>query len=90
MKTVSAAEANRHFSKLLREVAGGETVLVTSHGRTVAKLVPAGDDDVERERRREAALREFMELGRRNRIGPIPKWTREELYEDEPYPDTFK
>jgi NADPH:quinone reductase-like Zn-dependent oxidoreductase len=28
MKTVSAAEANRHFSKILRDVQAGETVLV--------------------------------------------------------------
>jgi prevent-host-death family protein len=41
MKTVTAAEANRQFSKLLREVRAGETVLVTWHGEPVATIAPA-------------------------------------------------
>jgi prevent-host-death family protein len=41
MRNVSAAEANRHFSKLLREVQSGESVTVTSHGRPVAVIQPA-------------------------------------------------
>jgi prevent-host-death family protein len=44
MKTVSAAEANRQFSRILREVRAGETVLVTSRGEPVAKIVPANGD----------------------------------------------
>ena len=36
MKTVTAAEANRQFSTGLREVAHGESVLVTSRGKPVA------------------------------------------------------
>ncbi len=38
MKTVSAAEANRHFSKILRDVRAGETVIVTSRGEPVAQI----------------------------------------------------
>jgi antitoxin (DNA-binding transcriptional repressor) of toxin-antitoxin stability system len=33
MKTISAADANRHFSRVLREVSQGEHVTVVSRGR---------------------------------------------------------
>jgi prevent-host-death family protein len=44
-KAVSAAEANRRFSELLRTVKAGRSVVVTSHGKPVAKISPAIDDD---------------------------------------------
>jgi prevent-host-death family protein len=40
-KPVSAADANRKFSKLLRAVREGQSYVVTSHGRAVARIVPA-------------------------------------------------
>src|SRR5262249_22339222 len=36
---VSAARANREFSHLLRKVREGESYVVTSHGRPVARIV---------------------------------------------------
>jgi len=39
-KPVSAADANRKFSKLLRTVREGHSYVVTSHGKAVAKIVP--------------------------------------------------
>ena len=39
--TISAAEANRQFSSLLRQVSQGETITVLSHGRPVATISPA-------------------------------------------------
>ena len=41
MHTISAAEANRQFSSLLRQVSQGETITVLSHGRPVATISPA-------------------------------------------------
>ena len=38
-KPVSAADANRKFSKLLRAVREGKSYVVTSHGRAVARIV---------------------------------------------------
>ena len=38
-KTVSAAEANRDFSKLMRLAESGEEVIVTSRGQPRIKLV---------------------------------------------------
>ena len=40
MKRVGAFEAKTHLSRLLEEVEAGEQVLITRHGRGVARLVP--------------------------------------------------
>lgn len=88
MKQISAAEANRQFSALMRTVAAGETVIVTSHGRPVVKMVPASGDD--NSTGRAAAMARFIAHARTLPRQPALSWTREELYEDEPYPDTFK
>ena len=76
--TVPAADANRRFSSLLREVRAGRTIVITSHGRAVAKLVPAGV-------RSERASRARSALVARLRAQPttrISRWTRDELYDD--------
>ena len=44
MRSMTARDANQHFSKLLAEVEKGETVLITKNGRTVAELRPRPDD----------------------------------------------
>jgi prevent-host-death family protein len=40
MKNVSAGDANRHFSSLLRDVATGQVVTVLSRGKPVATISP--------------------------------------------------
>ena len=45
IKAVSAADANRRFSELLRTVKKGGSVVVTSHGKPVAKISPIVEDD---------------------------------------------
>lgn len=40
MTTVGVHEAKTHLSRLLRRVAAGEEVLITSGGEPVARLVP--------------------------------------------------
>jgi prevent-host-death family protein len=77
-KIISAAEANRQFSRLLRSVREGESYVVTSHGRPVAKIVPIQDDAV-RKKARELLLARLRTQPAID-IGP---WTREELYEEE-------
>ena len=79
-KIVSAAEANRRFSQLLRSVRDGDSYVVTAHGHPVARIAPiAGSDRVMDAAR--AALLEHLRLQR-----PInaARWTRDELYEEEP------
>jgi prevent-host-death family protein len=41
MKSVGSYEAKTHLSRLLEEVENGEEVLITRHGKAIARLVPA-------------------------------------------------
>ena len=77
-KPVSAADANRKFSKLLRGVREGQSYVVTSHGRAVARIVPA-DKSGSLIRGARAAL--FKRL-RTEPVVTVGRWTRDELYED--------
>jgi prevent-host-death family protein len=78
MKTVTAAEANRQFSAVLREVAQGGRVLVTSRGKPVATIEPvrrtgaAGAGAAKR--RLLEHLAAVKPVGKRN-------WVRDELYD---------
>ncbi len=40
MLTIGAYDAKTHLPRLLDEVSAGQTVVITKHGRPVAKLVP--------------------------------------------------
>jgi prevent-host-death family protein len=40
MRTVSIREANQNFSRLVKEVEAGETVVITRQGKPVAELIP--------------------------------------------------
>ena len=77
MKTVSAADANRHFSKLLREVGAGETVVVTSRGKPVAVIQPPTP-----EADRKAAWERQMARLRSQPAMGLPRISRDELYDD--------
>jgi len=76
-QTVSAADANRRFSELLRTVKAGRSVEVTSHGKPVANIVPAADDEPAREGARSAL---FTRL-RNEKAVKAGRWRREELYD---------
>jgi prevent-host-death family protein len=45
MKTATIREAQHHLSKLLREVAAGEEVVLTRRGKKVAKLTCFEEED---------------------------------------------
>lgn len=77
MKTVSAGDANRHFSSLLRDVATGEIVTVLSRGKPVATIAPARPGDSGRDQAKRALL------GRLHQQKPSGRrdWSRDELYE---------
>jgi len=79
-KEFSAADANRRFSELLRIVKRGRSVVVTSHGKPVAKITPVIEDDRAAEGARSAL---FARL-RRERVVKAGRWTRDELYDDAP------
>jgi prevent-host-death family protein len=45
MKEVGAYEAKTRLPSLLREVEAGETIIITRHGKPIARIVPAQIDD---------------------------------------------
>ncbi len=77
MNIISAAEANRHFSQVLRQVARGETLIVTSRGKPMAMIAP-----ITPQAGRALAKRQL--LARLTNQPPTGErsWTRAELYED--------
>lgn len=40
MREVQASEAKTHLPRLLDEVENGETLIITRHGRAIARIVP--------------------------------------------------
>lgn len=84
MATITAADANRTFSSLLRRASAGETVVVTSRGKPVAQIGPVQEDVAAKEAAWQALL-EHLRTRTPQVVGP---WTREELYEREPWGET--
>jgi prevent-host-death family protein len=76
-KAISAADANRKFSQLLREVREGRSYVVTSHGRPVARIAPVTEQCDGRARATLLAHLEERPVRRR----PIGRWKRDELYD---------
>jgi prevent-host-death family protein len=73
---ISAAEANRSFSRLLRDVQSGQSYVVTSHGRPVARIVPCDEADTARHAALDALLQR-LDSQPAIEIGP---WARDDLY----------
>ena len=76
-EAISAADANRKFSRLLRGVREGRSYVVTSHGKPVARLVPAGSHENVAAGARAALLSRL----KKQRLAHAKRWTRDELYE---------
>ena len=75
-KAISAADANRNFSQVLREVRQGESYVVTSHGKPVARIAPVQNVG--------STLNARGTLLKRLRSQPVVnvgRWKRDELYE---------
>lgn len=77
---ISAADANRSFSRVLRTVRQGRHVVVTSHGRPVARIGPIDERHGAGGEPARAALLARLRSQRTVNAG---RWTRDELYEDE-------
>ena len=63
MRTIGAFEAKNHLSELLEAAENGEEIMITKHGRPVAKLVPT--EGFDRAKAREAA--EWLKRTRKQR-----------------------
>jgi prevent-host-death family protein len=46
--TVTSVEAKARFSELVKRAENGEEVLVTRHGKVVARLLPANEPQVDK------------------------------------------
>lgn len=79
-KPVSAADANRKFSKLLRAVREGQSYVVTSHGQAVARIVPVETSGGVTRGARAALLKRLAAEPVLN----IGRWGRDELYQETP------
>jgi prevent-host-death family protein len=77
-KAVSAADANRKFSKLLRTVREGHSYVVTSHGKAVARIVPLQKNGGVTRGARAALVRRL----RSESLTKVGRWSRDELYEE--------
>ena len=77
-KAVSAADANRRFSKLLRAVREGQSYVVTSHGEPVARITPIEKNG----RMLRGAKVALLKRLKAEPVLQIGRWRREELYEE--------
>lgn len=77
MRTVSASDANRQFSSVLREVAQGEVFTVVSRGKPVATIAPSQLNTPLRNAAREALMKRLKSQSSSGERS----WTRDELYE---------
>ncbi|MGH9412469.1 MAG: type II toxin-antitoxin system Phd/YefM family antitoxin [Terriglobales bacterium] len=81
MATITATEANRKFSKLLREVRQGKTYVITSHGERIAELVPARLSSEAEKARRNKAWEELKKHLDAQPVMNLPHITRDEMHE---------
>ena len=79
-RTITAADANRKFSELLRDVRNGISVVVTVHGKAVARIVAIDDRGAAADGARETLLARLSS----QRAVKRASWTRESLYAEEP------
>lgn len=66
MQTIQASEAKTHFLRILDQVERGETVVITRHGKPVARIQPEPASGAEEAR---DAFEQMREL--RKRIKPM-------------------
>jgi prevent-host-death family protein len=78
MKTITAANANRGFSKLLREVSKGEEVTILSRGTPVAKITSVHSEALQRKAMKNLLVSRLKAQG----VTGSRNWTRDELYND--------
>lgn len=62
MREIQASEAKMHLPQILDEVERGETVIITRHGRPIARIVP---EALQRQTEIDRAITGLGELRRR-------------------------
>jgi prevent-host-death family protein len=77
--SISSADANRNFSSVLRAVRDGESYVVTSYGKPVARIVPAGRHEAVATTARDLLLQRLTGQP----VTDIGRWSRDELYDED-------
>ena len=71
MREIQSSDAKAHFTQLLTQVERGETVIITRHGRAIARIVPEAAE-------RQASVKKFKaEIERFRRT--MPRLTLNEI-----------
>jgi prevent-host-death family protein len=77
MQTIPVHQAKDRFSALLQAVEEGEEIVITRHGKRIARIIREPDlsaDEGERERLRRQALAELEAY--RARVAPDPAYVK--------------
>jgi prevent-host-death family protein len=77
MKQIQSSIAKAQFAELLDQVERGETIVITRHGKPIARLVP--DEQARRARVAEAieGIKELQKTGPRATMDEIIAWKNE-------------
>ena len=62
MREIKSSDAKTHLPQLLDEVELGESIIITRHGRAIARLVPEAD---RRQAEIDRAIQDIRQAGRR-------------------------
>ncbi len=65
MREIQASEAKAHLPQLLDDVERGETLIITRHGRAIARIVPEVDRRQEEVDKAIASIRALRQRNRR-------------------------
>jgi prevent-host-death family protein len=79
-RSISATDANREFSRVLNEVASGQTYVVTTRGKPVMRMVPVDRDEADEAGRR-ARLKAFLEELAKHPAQNLGRVVRDDGYE---------
>jgi prevent-host-death family protein len=83
LREVGAFEAKNRLGQLLDLVEQGEVVMITRHGKQVARLVPARP--VRSQEQARAAIRRIRDRAEQRKLGPFD-WSEWKSYRDEGRP----
>ncbi len=83
-RRVSTTEVEQNLTSILHDIEEGETFVVTSDGKEVARILPVETAQVDLEilEKRKRAHQELLEHLSQVKAIDIGPWTRAELYED--------
>lgn len=76
-KAISAADAKRKLSQVLRDVREEQSYVVTSYGKAVARIAPFKNDGAIAASARASLLSRL----RAERVVKIGRWKRDDLYD---------